>query len=80
MKKLQLRFKTAEGHKKNFVLSYVKADLDPKIVETAMDKIRDSKIFEKNTVQLYQEVLGASYIDRTETPVFPADSISKQNN
>lgn len=69
MKKLQLGFKTAEGHKKNFTLSYVKADLDPKTVHDAMDKIRNSKIFEKNTVQLYSEVLGAKYIDRTETKV-----------
>lgn len=70
MKKLQLGFKTAEGHKKNFTLSYVKADLDPKTVKEAMEKISTSKIFEKNTVQLYSEVLGAKYIDRTEAPVF----------
>ncbi|WP_119327162.1 DUF2922 domain-containing protein [Companilactobacillus musae] len=70
MKKLQLRFKTAEGNKKNLVLSYVKADLDPSVVKTAMQKIQASKLFEKDTVELYQEVLGAKYIDRTETEVF----------
>lgn len=70
MKKLQLRFKTAEGNKKNLVLSYVKADLDPSVVKTAMQKIQASKLFEKDTVELYQEVLGAKYIDRTETEAF----------
>lgn len=67
MKKLQLRFKTAEGHKKNLVLNYVKADLTPEEVKVGMDKISASKLFEQNTVQLFQEVLGASYIERIET-------------
>ncbi|MFC6176259.1 DUF2922 domain-containing protein [Companilactobacillus huachuanensis] len=69
MKKLQLRFKTAEGHKKNLVLNYVKADLTPEEVKAGMAKISASKLFEQNTVQLFQEVLGASYIERTETKV-----------
>ncbi|ALB29614.1 MULTISPECIES: DUF2922 domain-containing protein [Companilactobacillus] len=67
MKKLQLRFKTAEGHKKNLVLNYVKADLTPEEVKAGMAKISASKLFEQNTVQLFQEVLGASYIERIET-------------
>ena len=67
MKKLQLRFKTAEGHKKNLVLNYVKADLTPEEVKAGMDKISASKLFEQNTVQLFEEVLGASYIERIET-------------
>lgn len=70
MKKLQLRFKTEEGHAKNFVLNYVKDDLDPKVVQAAMDKITASKLFEKNTVQLYTQTIGAKYIERTETKVF----------
>ena len=69
MKKLQLKFKTGEGSKKNFVLNYVKADLDPTIVKTAMEKISASSIFEKNTVQLYKEIVGASYVERTETKI-----------
>lgn len=67
MKKLQLRFKTAEGHKKNLVLNYVKADLTPEEVKAGMSKISTSNLFEQNTVQLYKEVLGASYIERIET-------------
>lgn len=67
MKKLQLRFKTAEGHKKNLVLNYVKADLTPEEVKAGMSKISASNLFEQNTVQLYKEVLGASYIERIET-------------
>lgn len=70
MKKLQLKFKTAEGHNKNLVINYVKADLDPTVVKAGMDKIKASKLFEKNTVQLYQDIVGAKYIDRTETEVF----------
>lgn len=67
MKKLQLRFKTAEGHKKNLVLNYVKADLTPEEVKAGMSKISTSSLFEQNTVQLYKEILGASYIERIET-------------
>lgn len=70
MKRLQLRFKTAEGNKKNLVLSYVKSDLDQKITQEAMEKISASKIFEKDTVELYKEILGAKYIERVETEVF----------
>lgn len=70
MKKLQLRFKTAEGDKRNFVLNYVKDNLDENTVHQAMDKISASKLFEKDTVELYQEVVDAKYIDRTETKVF----------
>lgn len=70
MKRLQLRFKTAEGNKKNLVLSYVKSDLDQKITQEAMEKISASKIFEKDTVELYKEILGAKYIERIETEVF----------
>ena len=70
MKKLQLRFKTSDGKKRNLVLNYVKADLDKNTVRQAMDKISASKLFEKDTVELYQEVVDAKYIDRTETKVF----------
>ncbi|PMD71431.1 DUF2922 domain-containing protein [Companilactobacillus nuruki] len=70
MKRLQLRFKTAEGNKKNLVLSYVKSDLDQKVTQEAMEKISASKIFEKDTVELYKEILGAKYIERVETEVF----------
>ncbi|WP_119318728.1 DUF2922 domain-containing protein [Companilactobacillus formosensis] len=70
MKKLQLRFKTSDGKKRNLVLNYVKAGLDENTVRQAMDKISASKLFEKDTVELYKEVLDAKYIDRTETKVF----------
>lgn len=70
MKKLQLRFKTSEGKKHNLVLNYVKSGLDENTVRQAMDKISASKLFEKDTVELYKEVLDAKYIDRTETKVF----------
>ena len=77
MKKLQLSFKTAEGHKKNLVLNYVKADLTPEEVKAGMDKISASKLFEQNTVQLFQEVLGASYIERIETKALQNYAVSR---
>ncbi|MQS76931.1 DUF2922 domain-containing protein [Companilactobacillus halodurans] len=70
MKKLQLKFQTAEGQKKNLVLNYVKSGLDENATKAAMEKISASKLFERNTVQLYATTVGASYIDRTETTVF----------
>ena len=69
MKKLQLRFKTGDGHKKTFILSYVKADLDKPTVDAAMEKISASKIFEKDTVELYQTALDSKYVERVETPI-----------
>jgi Protein of unknown function (DUF2922). len=51
-------------------LSYVKADLDPTTVKTAMEKISASKLFEKSTIQLYQEITGAKYVERVENKVF----------
>ncbi|MFD1418340.1 DUF2922 domain-containing protein [Companilactobacillus keshanensis] len=70
MKRLQLSFKTAAGKKHDLVLNYIKDDLDPLAVKSAMDKITASKIFEKDTVQLYSEVLSAKYVERTETEIF----------
>lgn len=70
MKKLQLKFKTADGKNKDLALNYVKDGLDEKTVKEAMDKIQASKLFEKNTIQLYNEVLGAKYVDREESTIF----------
>ncbi len=70
MKRLQLRFKTAEGKAKSFVLNYVKADLDDNTVKEAMEKISTSKIFEKDTVGLFETIVGAKYVERIETKVF----------
>ncbi|MFH5810743.1 DUF2922 domain-containing protein [Companilactobacillus sp. FL22-1] len=77
MKKLQLRFKTAADHKKNLVLNYVKDDLTPEQVKAGMDKISASRLFEQNSIQLYKELLGASYIERNETKVFENSANSK---
>ncbi|AUI72509.1 hypothetical protein COSHB9_00480 [Companilactobacillus alimentarius] len=79
MKRLQLKFKTADGHNKNLVLDYVKTDLDPATVKSAMEKISASKLFEKSTVQLYQEVSSAKYVERIESQVFEALSTTDKN-
>ncbi|KRK78982.1 DUF2922 domain-containing protein [Companilactobacillus nodensis] len=73
MKKLQLTFKTAKGQKRNLVLNYVSAELDTPTVRKAMDKIVASQLFEKDTVQLYTKVVGAKYVERTETSLFQED-------
>ncbi|MFC6322601.1 DUF2922 domain-containing protein [Companilactobacillus baiquanensis] len=70
MKKLQLSFKTAAGKRRDLVLNYVKDDLDPVLVKSAMEKITASKIFEKDTVQLFSEVVSAKYVQRTEKEIF----------
>lgn len=73
MKKLQLTFKTAKGQKRNLVLNYVSAELDTPTVRKAMDKIVASQLFEKDAVQLYTKVVGAKYVERTETSLFQED-------
>ncbi|APX71912.1 DUF2922 domain-containing protein [Companilactobacillus allii] len=73
MKKLQLTFKTAEGHKKDLVFNYVREDLDAPTVKKAMDEIIASKLFEKNSVQLYTEVVAAKYVERVETGILEKD-------
>ncbi|MFD1472229.1 DUF2922 domain-containing protein [Companilactobacillus mishanensis] len=70
MKKLQMRFKTAEGKKRDLVLNYINEDLEEAVTHSAMEKIVSSKIFEKDTVQLFSETLGAKYVERTEKAIF----------
>lgn len=70
MKKLQLRFMTADGKKKNLVLNYIKDELKSEVVKGAMEKISASNLFEKDSIQLYKTAADAKYIERVETEIF----------
>lgn len=70
MKRLQLGFKTEAGKNSNFMLNYAKDNLDEDTIKQAMDKIIASKLFEKDSIQLYAKQSFAKYIERNETPVF----------
>ncbi len=70
MKKLQLTFNTADGKRRNLALNYIKEDLGADTTKSAMDKIIQSEIFQKEGLKLFAEVVGAKYIDRQEFPVF----------
>lgn len=69
MKKLQLTFRAKSGKKNNLSLNYVKENLDSATTKTAMEKILSSNLFQKDGIQLFEEIVGAKYIERTENPV-----------
>lgn len=72
MKQLQMTFKNSEGKKINLTLSNLKQDLDAVTVKGAMQTIVDSKLFVKEDVSLYAELVGANYVERTVTSLFTA--------
>lgn len=72
MKKLYLGFKSGNGKKSNLVLNYVEEKLSDEVVADAMNKIVESKLFERKEVQTYHELFDAKYVDRQETPIIKA--------
>lgn len=70
MKKLQLNFKTQDGKKRGLTLNLIKEDLDPVTIRTAMEKIIKSRLFAKEDLQIYTEVVNAKYVERNEKVVF----------
>lgn len=70
MIKLRMSFLNSEGKTQNLEPRIVSTELTAETVRTAMEGLRDLALFEKNDVQLYQEVKGAKYVQTIEIPLF----------
>lgn len=70
MKKLRLTFLNADGTKKNITLQHVAQDLTPEAVYTAMLRLCELEIFEKNGIKLMVQPIRACYVDKEVTELF----------
>ena len=68
--KLELQFATEEGKSRLMSINEPALDLEPKVVQTAMETIAAQNIFEQEGVQIYNKVKGARYVTRSVDEVF----------
>lgn len=71
--KLELQFATEEGRTRSLSVNQPAMDLDPAVVEEAMNKIAAQNIFEQDGVQIYNTVKGARYVTRAVEDVFQTE-------
>ena len=69
-KTLKLAFQNGKGKSTSLTLANALDNLETDKIKDAMKKIADSNVFEKDGVTIYATPVGASYIERTVTPVF----------
>ncbi|MHC5375061.1 DUF2922 domain-containing protein [Enterococcus sp. LJL120] len=70
MRKLHLIFRNADGSRKTLIIHCCHQNLSPAIVHWAMSEIIALKLFVRNGVQLYTEIIGAKYVEKRITPLF----------
>lgn len=70
MKKLHLTFVDEAGKKHKLVPKVADENLTKEQVQQAMQDITALNMFEKERVALYQEVVGAKYVETIETILF----------
>ncbi|MHC5247760.1 DUF2922 domain-containing protein [Enterococcus sp. LJL90] len=70
MRKLHLLFKNADGSRKRIVVECCHQNLSAESVRRAMEEIIALKLFERNGVQLYTEIVGAKYVEKRITIIF----------
>ncbi|WP_265456034.1 DUF2922 domain-containing protein [Enterococcus sp. HY326] len=70
MHKLHLQFRNADGSRKTMIIQLCHQNLSPEIVRQAMTDLIALKLFERNGVQLYTEIVGAKYAETKVTWLF----------
>lgn len=70
MRKLHLQFKNADGSRKTIIIKLCHQNLSPEIVRQAMEDLIALKLFERNGIQLYTEIVGAKYVETRVTKIF----------
>ncbi|MHC5374534.1 DUF2922 domain-containing protein [Enterococcus sp. LJL120] len=70
MRKLHLQFKNADGSRKTIIIKLCHQNLSPESVRQAMEDLIALKLFERNGVQLYTEIVGAKYVETRVTKIF----------
>lgn len=69
-KVLRMTFLNGEKKKANLTVADARQDLDATVLRTAMQKIADAAVFEKDKVDIYKTPHAAAYIERTVTSIF----------
>ena len=67
---LYLGFKGSDGKSKRLVIAHPEDNLDETTTRSAMKKIADAHLFEKQGIDMFNEQESAKYIQRKETPIF----------
>lgn len=62
--KLELQFASEEGKTRTLSVSQPALDLDPTLVEEAMNNIAAQGLFEQEGIKMYDKARGARYITR----------------
>lgn len=68
--KLECRFMNEEGKSSTLSVNQPAMDLEPAVIQEAMETIVAQGIFKNKGFQLYQEVKGARYVTRTVDNLF----------
>lgn len=64
-KRLEMRFETEEGKSRVIGVDQPKLDLDPAVVQTAMEQIIAQDMFEMDGFKTFSKIKGARYVTRT---------------
>lgn len=72
-KRLELRFATSEGKSRVLGINQPALDLEPEVVEAAMEEIIAQDMFELEGVKLYTKSIGARYVTRTVEDIFEVE-------
>lgn len=71
--KLELQFATEEGKSRSMSINEPALDLEPEVVQAAMETIAAQNIFEQEGVQIYNQVKGARYVTRSVDEIFESE-------
>ena len=65
VKRLELRFESGEGKTKVIGIDRPAEDLDPAVVQAAMEQVISQDMFEDRGVKLFTKIKDARYVTRT---------------
>ena len=71
--KLELQFATEEGKSRSMSINAPALNLEPEVVQAAMDSIAAQNIFEQEGVKIYNQVKGARYVTRSVDEIFESE-------
>lgn len=71
--RLELRFATSEEKNRTLAINSPVLDLEPEVVQTAMQSITEQGLFELDGEVLYNRVIGARYVTRTVDDIFEVE-------
>ncbi len=80
MIKLVSNFLNSAGKKHTLNIKDPNTDLSPAKVKQSLQLLTTLDIFEKDGVELFQEVVSAKYVETIETPVFTGDEFFGEAN